>query len=260
MIEYIGKPAMLDQLAEEATELAKAALKLARIYRAENPTPVTEGEAYKNLIEEYTDVETCARELCLRADPEIEAAKRQRFMTRIRSAKEENKMKMKEFTEDEKVIVKNIDKKFKWIARDKDKRMFVFASEPIRKDIHDMWESMDSIIAFPYSEMFEPIKWEDDKPTRISDIYNPQVLDDVEREYLKTILKPFHDKVDGVAKNSRNIFGNNYRREYLYIQFHDHDGKFEFPDFDSGKMYSGMELDKEYTLDELGITYTEDKA
>jgi len=28
MIEYIGKPAMLEQLAEEATELAKAALKL----------------------------------------------------------------------------------------------------------------------------------------------------------------------------------------------------------------------------------------
>lgn len=85
MIEYIGKTAMLEQLAEEATELAKAALKLARIYRAENPTPVTEDKAYKNLIEEYTDVETCARELCLRADPEIEAAKRQRFMTRIRS-------------------------------------------------------------------------------------------------------------------------------------------------------------------------------
>ena len=85
MIEYIGKTAMLEQLAEEAAELAKAALKLARICRAENPTPVTESEAYKNIIEEYTDVETCARELCLRADPEIEAAKRQRFMTRIRS-------------------------------------------------------------------------------------------------------------------------------------------------------------------------------
>jgi hypothetical protein len=83
MIEYIGKTAMLEQLAEEATELAKAALKLARIYRAENPTPVTEDEAYKNLVEEYTDVETCARELCLRADPEIEAAKRQRFYDRI---------------------------------------------------------------------------------------------------------------------------------------------------------------------------------
>ena len=83
MIEKIGRPAMLEQLAEEASELAQAALKLARIERGENPTPVTEDEAYKNLVEEYTDVETCARELCLRADPEIEAAKRQRFYDRI---------------------------------------------------------------------------------------------------------------------------------------------------------------------------------
>ena len=83
MIEKIGEPAMLEQLAEEAAELAQAALKCARIERGENPTPVTESEAYKNLVEEYTDVETCARELCLRADREIEAAKRQRFYDRI---------------------------------------------------------------------------------------------------------------------------------------------------------------------------------
>lgn len=41
MIEYIGKAAMLEQLAEEAAELAQAALKCARIERGENPTPVT---------------------------------------------------------------------------------------------------------------------------------------------------------------------------------------------------------------------------
>ena len=51
MIEYIGKPAMLEQIAEEATELA-----LARIFRAENPTPVTKDEASKNLIEEINEV------------------------------------------------------------------------------------------------------------------------------------------------------------------------------------------------------------
>lgn len=83
MIECIGKTAMIEQLAEEATELAKAALKLARIYRAENPTPVTEDEAYKNLVEEYTDVETCAKELSLSADPDIEAMKIKRFYDRM---------------------------------------------------------------------------------------------------------------------------------------------------------------------------------
>ena len=87
MIEKIGRPAMLEQLAEEASELAQAALKLARIYRAENPTPVTEDEAYKNLVEEYTDVQTCARELGIESDPEIERRKEVRFYERYKRMK-----------------------------------------------------------------------------------------------------------------------------------------------------------------------------
>lgn len=63
IIEEIGEAAMLEQLAEECTELAKAALKMARIIRKENPTPVTEKEAIANIREEYTDVVQCAGEL-----------------------------------------------------------------------------------------------------------------------------------------------------------------------------------------------------
>lgn len=42
----LSKAALLEQVAEECTELGHAALKLARKYRNENPTPVTEEEAY----------------------------------------------------------------------------------------------------------------------------------------------------------------------------------------------------------------------
>lgn len=52
----LSEPARLEQLAEEAAELAQAALKLSRILRAENPTPATEENARKNLIEEIADV------------------------------------------------------------------------------------------------------------------------------------------------------------------------------------------------------------
>ena len=41
IIEEIGEAAMLEQLAEECTELAKAALKMARIIRKENPSPIS---------------------------------------------------------------------------------------------------------------------------------------------------------------------------------------------------------------------------
>ena len=47
---------ILCQIAEEAAELAKAALKLRRAITQTNPTPVTVDEAIENLLEEYGDV------------------------------------------------------------------------------------------------------------------------------------------------------------------------------------------------------------
>ena len=46
---------ILCQIAEEAAELAKAALKLRRAMTQTNPTPVTVGEAVDDLFEEYGD-------------------------------------------------------------------------------------------------------------------------------------------------------------------------------------------------------------
>ena len=82
MIEKIGECAMLEQLAEEATELAQAALKLARKLRRENPTPKTLDECKRNLREEYTDVVQCAREFNLYEDEDQIRAKRARFNER----------------------------------------------------------------------------------------------------------------------------------------------------------------------------------
>lgn len=83
MIEKIGTPAMLEQMAEEAAELAQAALKLARVLRAENPTPVTLEEAKMNLTEEFTDVQHCAGELKLETDWRQIDAKNRRFKQRM---------------------------------------------------------------------------------------------------------------------------------------------------------------------------------
>jgi len=51
---------VLTQLAEEAAELAQAALKLRRTITPHNPTPVTEEEALACLKEELADVQNCA--------------------------------------------------------------------------------------------------------------------------------------------------------------------------------------------------------
>lgn len=47
---------LLAQLAEECSEAAKAALKLRRARDGVNPTPVSEEEAFGNLVEELADI------------------------------------------------------------------------------------------------------------------------------------------------------------------------------------------------------------
>ena len=54
--ENLSQEELLTQLAEECSELSKAALKLRRVYNGENPTPVRRPEAYDNVIEEIADV------------------------------------------------------------------------------------------------------------------------------------------------------------------------------------------------------------
>lgn len=83
IIDRIGEPAALEQLAEEATELAKAALKLARVKRGNNPTPVTETEALENLHEEVSDVQVCCQVLGLAPDNQIRGAKLNRWLDRL---------------------------------------------------------------------------------------------------------------------------------------------------------------------------------
>jgi hypothetical protein len=51
---------LLAQLAEECSEAAKAALKLRRARDGVNPTPVSEEEAFSNLVEELADIYLCS--------------------------------------------------------------------------------------------------------------------------------------------------------------------------------------------------------
>ena len=63
MIQFIGVPAILEQLAEECSELSQASLKLARKYRGENPTPCSDMECIDKMTEEIADVEVCMDQL-----------------------------------------------------------------------------------------------------------------------------------------------------------------------------------------------------
>ena len=90
IIDKIGIPALLEQTAEECTELAQACLKLARKMRGNNPTPKDVPELIENLEEEVADVSICIE---LLADDgiidtvnviDISEAKEKRWMKRIK--------------------------------------------------------------------------------------------------------------------------------------------------------------------------------
>nr|DAL24239.1 MAG TPA_asm: hypothetical protein [Caudoviricetes sp.] len=80
-------------------------------------------------------------------------------------------------------------------------------------------------------------------------IYN--ILDKVEKEYLKGIIGPFRDKILHITKDTYH--GN----EYISIMYKDLNknirGCINLPSFKPNTMYKGMKLDKDYTLDELNL-------
>ena len=86
MLNYIKKNVSskerLAQLAEEATELAKAALKYRRTLDDENPTPMSTNEAFRNLIEEIDDVALCLEALALMWRVEFNSLRREQKLKR----------------------------------------------------------------------------------------------------------------------------------------------------------------------------------
>ena len=73
------------------------------------------------------------------------------------------------------------------------------------------------------------------------------ILDNIEKNYLSNIIKPFRDRIDYIAKvNLSN------RREYILIKMNNYE-MISLPFFTAGTMYKGMENDKDYTLKELSL-------
>ena len=86
------------------------------------------------------------------------------------------------------------------------------------------------------------------------------ILDDKEKEYLGNIVKPFRDRIIYIAKAEtvKTYSPNAKVYECIYIMYKDSSKKqnpfyMGFPCFKKGTMYKGMKLDKEYTLEELGL-------
>lgn len=74
--------------------------------------------------------------------------------------------------------------------------------------------------------------------------YVPDILTDKEKAYLSAVIKPFRERVECVRKMG-------FKKEFLKIYLKNE--TISFPFFTKGTMYKGMETDKAYTLEELGL-------
>lgn len=75
------------------------------------------------------------------------------------------------------------------------------------------------------------------------------ILDSGEKEYLSNVIKPFRDSVINIKKFE------NYRdrqKEYITIYIKN-DFAINLPNFEKNTMYKNMEINKAYTLEELGL-------
>ena len=74
--------------------------------------------------------------------------------------------------------------------------------------------------------------------------YKPATLTDKEEAYLSAVIKPFRERVECVRKMG-------FKKEFLKIYLKNE--TISFPFFTKGTMYKGMEVNREYTLEELGL-------
>ena len=74
-----------------------------------------------------------------------------------------------------------------------------------------------------------------------------EILDEVEKRYLRNIIRPFRDKVKAISLITAG------GKSDCYINIELEDETIYLPDFEINTMYKGMKLEKEYTLEELGL-------
>ena len=77
--------------------------------------------------------------------------------------------------------------------------------------------------------------------------YDLKILTDKEKAYLSAVINPFREKVEYIQK-CFDLGSKAYI--YIYVK---KCGSMIFPTFRKGTMYKGMEVNKKYTLEELGL-------
>ena len=144
------------------------------------------------------------------------------------------------FTKTERTILNALPPKYKYIFRSR--------GGDLR--ISERFDGIYDYLPIPeFNHLFKNVM-SDGEPVR----FREPILDDIEREYLKAVFKPFASRIKSVKKRCCNETWKGM--EYIQVDMASPDGDSTcFPTFKAETMYKGMKPNKIYKLDELGITY-----
>ena len=134
------------------------------------------------------------------------------------------------------------------------------------KDDEDRYENSET---YRYNEDLEGIKDNSDfgkiikiEEPKYETVYEAktEILDEAEKRYLRKVIKPFRDNVKYIEKVFYTDNGKQSKIKICSEMPYKCEGNTFFitnytylPPFFTDKMYKGMELEKEYTLEELGL-------
>jgi hypothetical protein len=144
------------------------------------------------------------------------------------------------FTKTEITILNALPKRYKYIFRSPGGNLRISD----RNDDADFYYPINE-----FNHLFKDVKAGADPIC-----FRKPILDDVEREYLKAVFKPFASRIKCVKKQQCKEMWKG--TEYIEVLMTEPDGDSTcFPTFKAGTMYKGMMPNVTYTLDELEITY-----
>ena len=160
---------------------------------------------------------------------------------------------MEIFSDTEKRILEATEKRYKWIARDKNGCLYIYDTKPYKDEGYGYFSAKFGngyLINECVSDvLFKNVTWEN-SPIQYR---NNELLTPKEREYLKFVFKPFASNITYVEKTSEKM---NADTEYIKVHIYK-DCSIVFPNFKKGTMYKEMKPKAKYTLEELGIVYDE---
>ena len=117
-----------------------------------------------------------------------------------------------------------------------------FCGPYFKREMRDLMNLKDN-----YDDLGKIVKIEEPTYSTVYE-YKPEILDEVEKRYLRGVIRPFRNNVEVIRK----LFSPTKGKYYIQIRYKN-ESPTNLPYFESEEMYKNMKTDSFYTLEELGL-------